>query len=200
MRGPLVLVATVLVGGVVILGLSRGGSSDVSTSDPSGATAPASAIPGATAPSPAASAPASGAPSSIATTASVDPSLPVMKVFKSPTCGCCTAWIEHLQAAGFQVEVTDTNDMVAIKTAMGIPPEMGSCHTAEIDGVLIEGHVPAADIADFMAERPEGVRGLAVPGMPVGSPGMEVAGQPADPYDVVAFSDDGSTSVYRSHR
>lgn len=193
MRGPLVLVATVLVGGVVILGLSRSGSSNAPPPEPE------QMVGAATGDAVAADTDAA-APSGAVAAVSVDPSMPVMKVFKSPTCGCCTAWIEHLQAAGFQVEVTDTNDMVAIKTAMGVPPEMGSCHTAEIDGVLIEGHVPAADIADFMAERPEGVRGLAVPGMPVGSPGMEVPGQPADPYDVVAFSDDGSTSVYRSHR
>lgn len=180
MRGPLVLVATVLVGGAVLFGISRSGSSD--------------------APAPAAESMAPVTPAAAVPAVMVDASMPVMTVFKSPTCGCCTAWIDHLRAAGFRVEVTDTADMVAVKTAMGVPPEMGSCHTAEIDGVLIEGHVPAGDIADFMAERPEGVRGLAVPGMPVGSPGMEVAGQPADPYDVVAFSDDGSTSVYRSHR
>lgn len=188
MRGPLVLLATVLVGGGVLLGISRSGSTE---SEALGVESIARD---------AASGSASATGAATARTVSVDASMPVMKVFKSPTCGCCTAWIEHLEAAGFRVEVTDTADMIAVKTAMGIPPELGSCHTAEIDGVLIEGHVPAADIADFMADRPEGVRGLAVPGMPVGSPGMEMPGQPADPYDVVAFADEGSTTVYRSHR
>lgn len=182
MRGPIILVATVLVGGAALLGLSR-----MNSGEP--APVPADA---------AVAASQSSAPA--VPVALVDPSLPPIKVFKSPTCTCCTGWVEHLRAAGFTVDVTDTADMNAVKMAMGVPPEMGSCHTAEIDGVVIEGHVPAADIADFMAERPEGVRGLAVPGMPVGSPGMEMPGQPADPYDVVAFSDDGTAAVYRSHR
>lgn len=178
MRGPLVLVATVALGGVAWLGLSR-------------ARTPA--------PSPPA-APEAAAQAPVATVASVDPSLPPMRVFKSPTCGCCTDWVAHLRENGFAVEVVDTDDLMTIKTALGIPPRMGSCHTAEIGDYVVEGHVPAGDIKALLADAPDGVRGLVVPGMPVGSPGMEVPGQPADPYDVVALGDDGSTSVFRSYR
>lgn len=175
MRGPLVLVGTVLLGGIAWLGFSR---SSAPEADAVVATAPAGG----------------------AVTASVDPTLPAVKVFKSPTCGCCTDWVTHLREAGFAVEVVDTDELGAIKTALGIPPQMGSCHTAEIGDYVVEGHVPADDIKSLLAEAPEGVRGLAVPGMPVGSPGMEVPGRAADPYDVVALEDGGSTSVYRSYR
>ena len=174
MRGPIVLVATALLGGAAFLGFSRYSASDAPE-------AAASVAPGA------------------AMTAAVDPSLPAVKVYKSPTCGCCGDWITHLQENGFAVEVVDTNDMATVKAALGVPPEMGSCHTAEIGDYLVEGHVPADDIKSFLAEAPD-ARGIAVPGMPVGSPGMEVDGRAADPYDVIAFGTDGNTSVYRSHR
>lgn len=184
MRGPFALVATVLLVGAAYLGFSR-----YSASSPSGdaPVAESSAMSGAAA-------------SSMATaTASVDPSLPAVKVYKSPSCGCCGDWIDHMREHGFEVEVVDTNDMATVKTALGVPPEMGSCHTAEIGDYLVEGHVPAPDVKAFLAEA-NGARGLAVPGMPVGSPGMEMEGMPADPYDVVAFSTDGSTAVFRSYR
>jgi hypothetical protein len=126
--------------------------------------------------------------------------LPVVRVYKAPTCGCCGEWITHLREHGFTVEAIDTNEMMSIKAALGIEPAMGSCHTAEIGDFVVEGHVPAEAIADFMAEAPEGVIGITVPGMPVGSPGMEVEGRAADPYDVLQIADDGSTTVYRSYR
>ncbi len=183
MRGPLALVATVLIGGLLAFGLMRYTSATPSAER----TVTAAGV---------ASTPAALAASSATT---VDPDLPRMKVYKSPSCGCCGDWIDHLREHGFDVEVVDTNDMATVKVALGVPPEMGSCHTAEIGDLVVEGHVPADDIKAFLAD-PGEARGLAVPGMPVGSPGMEVEGMAADPYDVVAFSADGSTSVFRSYR
>ncbi|HWV56506.1 MAG TPA: DUF411 domain-containing protein [Longimicrobiales bacterium] len=116
-------------------------------------------------------------------------------VYKSPTCGCCTAWEEHLRAHGFVVESRPTVDMVAVKTAHAIPASLSSCHTAIVDGYIIEGHVPADLIARLLKERPD-VRGLTVPGMPMGSPGME--GPYKDPYDVLTFDAQGNTTIYAS--
>ena len=118
-------------------------------------------------------------------------------VYKSQLCGCCESWVEHMRKAGFEVEVVNTDDLDAIKTRVGVPAGMGSCHTAEVDGYFIEGHVPASDVSRLLVERPD-VRGLAVPGMVVGSPGME-QGDAVEPYDVVAVAKDGSTSVFAHH-
>jgi hypothetical protein len=107
-------------------------------------------------------------------------------VTKDPNCGCCGAWVEHLKAEGFAVEVTETAAVNRVKAKLGVPSELASCHTAEVEGYVIEGHVPAAAVRRLLAEKPQAT-GLAVPGMPVGSPGMEVAGAPADTYDVVLF-------------
>jgi hypothetical protein len=115
-------------------------------------------------------------------------------VYKSPTCGCCAKWVEHLQAAGFRPEVHEETQMDAVKNRIGVPAELRSCHTAVVEGYAIEGHVPADVIRKLLAERPK-VAGLAVPGMPVGSPGME-SGDQKTPYDVVAFTKDGATSVF----
>ena len=124
---------------------------------------------------------------------------PTMTVYKSAQCGCCSAWVDHVTAAGFTVRVVNTEDLNTVKREMGIPARLASCHTVVVGSFLIEGHVPAADIKQLLAQRPR-VRGLAVPGMPVGSPGME-QGSPAnyDRYDVIAFSADGSTRVFASH-
>jgi len=121
----------------------------------------------------------------------------VVQVWKTPTCGCCGKWIEHLEAAGFDVTVHDVQDLAAVKRELGVPGSLQSCHTALIDGYLLEGHVPAADVRRLLAERPE-VAGLAVPGMPVGSPGMEMGDQ-KDPYDVVTFTSDGPLGIYSEH-
>jgi hypothetical protein len=110
--------------------------------------------------------------------------LPAMTVFRDPTCGCCHKWVEHLEADGFAVTVHDAPSMKAVKARLGVPAELASCHTGEIGGYVIEGHVPAVAIRRLLAEKPEG-RGLAVPGMPIGSPGME-GGEPED-YDVMLF-------------
>lgn len=123
---------------------------------------------------------------------------PVLTVYKSPTCGCCKSWIDHVKAAGFTVEVHDVDNLSDIKADAGIPATTRSCHTAIVGGYAIEGHVPAATIQRLLKEKPA-VAGIAVAGMPVGSPGMEVPGQPAEKYDVLAFKADGSTSVYESH-
>ncbi len=122
---------------------------------------------------------------------------PLVTVYKSPTCGCCANWVEHMKAEGFQVEVHDVPDVRPTKRTHGVPGHLESCHTALAGGYAIEGHVPADVIRRLLAEKPQ-VAGIAVPGMPVGSPGMEM-GARKDPYDVIAFTKDGQTSVYSSH-
>ncbi|SRR5690554_371753 len=119
-------------------------------------------------------------------------------VYKSPTCGCCTDWIKHLEDNGFKVVAKDTGNMHQIKQQAGLQPGLGSCHTAFVDGYVIEGHVPASDIHRLLKERPA-ARGLAVPGMPIGSPGMEVAGRPNDPYDVILFRENGQNERFSHH-
>lgn len=109
---------------------------------------------------------------------------PAITVWKDPNCGCCDAWVEHLRRNGFTSTVIVTRDVKAIKMQRGVPAELASCHTAEIAGYTIEGHVPARAILRLLAEKPMG-RGLAVPGMPIGSPGME-GGKP-ETYDVMLF-------------
>ncbi|GAB3478504.1 DUF411 domain-containing protein [Polaromonas eurypsychrophila] len=124
---------------------------------------------------------------------------PQVEVWKDPNCGCCKEWVDHLQANGFQVKVYDSGNAQARKR-LGIPEQLGSCHTASISGYAIEGHVPAADIHRLLKEKPRAV-GLAVPGMPVGSPGMDapIYGGRKDPYDVLLVLKDGSTRTYQSY-
>ena len=114
-------------------------------------------------------------------------------VYKSPTCGCCSAWVDHLKENGFSVESHNRNDMTTVKDNMGVPGRLRSCHTAKVGDYVIEGHVPAKEITRLLKQRPA-IRGLAVGGMPMGSPGME--GPRKDPYEVTAFEADGDTSVY----
>ena len=121
---------------------------------------------------------------------------PAVTVYKSPSCGCCTKWVEHLQAHGYTVITRDTDDMTTVKDANGVPDRLQSCHTALVGGYVIEGHVPAATIDRLLRERPR-IAGLAVPGMPAGSPGMEVGVTEA--YDVIAYDAGGTTRVYESH-
>lgn len=120
-----------------------------------------------------------------------------MTVTKSPWCGCCSAWIEHMRQAGFEVTVLEEEDLTAIKEKMGVEPKLQSCHTGEVEGYVIEGHVPATDVLRLLTERPK-ARGLTVPGMPVGSPGMEM-GDRKDAYDVLLIKEDGSTEVFARH-
>lgn len=119
-----------------------------------------------------------------------------MVVYKTPTCGCCRNWVDHMQQAGFDVEVHDMPDVQPVKQEHGLPGHLASCHTAIVDGYVVEGHAPAEVIRRMLAERPQ-IAGIAVPGMPVGSPGMEMPGR-KDPYDVIAFTRDGKVSVYES--
>ncbi len=123
--------------------------------------------------------------------------LPVVTVYKSPTCGCCGDWIKHMEESGFTVSTHDTNNLNPIKLKAGLTPALASCHTAFVDGYVVEGHVPASDVKRMLLERPA-IRGLSAPGMPVGSPGMEM-GDRVDPYDVVSFDEQGETEVFHSY-
>jgi hypothetical protein len=114
------------------------------------------------------------------------PTFPLITVSKDPNCGCCSGWVEHIRAAGFQVREHNTADLPSVKRRLGVPDDIASCHTAEVAGYVIEGHVPASAIKRLLTERPTAT-GLAVPGMPTGSPGMEVPGSPNEAYDVVLF-------------
>ncbi|NUW68251.1 DUF411 domain-containing protein [Vibrio coralliilyticus] len=117
---------------------------------------------------------------------------------KSPYCGCCTEWTKYMQEAGFTVEEKLHDDMNPIKQKLGIKPQLASCHTAEINGFVFEGHVPAQDIKAFLENPPKNAKGLAVPGMPMGSPGMEYGNQ-KDAYSVYAFNEQGQVFEYRSY-
>jgi len=111
---------------------------------------------------------------------------PTITVTKDPNCGCCSGWVEHLRQAGFAVEVRDVPDVNRVKARLGVPSDLAACHTAEVSGYVIEGHVPASALRRLLGEKPN-AKGLAVAGMPVGSPGMEVPGTPPDTYDVILF-------------
>lgn len=124
--------------------------------------------------------------------------LPLAVVHKSPSCGCCGLWVEHLKNAGFPVEVQDSEDVVPVKHRLGVPFGKGSCHTAEIAGYFIEGHVPAEDIKRLLVEKPD-AKGLVLPGMPAGSPGMESPDGTSQPFTVELVRADGTTVPYRSH-
>ncbi|HWP19542.1 MAG TPA: DUF411 domain-containing protein [Burkholderiaceae bacterium] len=123
---------------------------------------------------------------------------PSIEVWKSESCGCCHEWVAHLERNGFRVKVNDVAGPSEYREKFGMPDRYGSCHTAKVDGYVLEGHVPAREIHRLLKERPKAL-GLAVPGMPVGSPGMEV-GSRKDPYDVLLVAHDGRASVYQSYR
>lgn len=124
-----------------------------------------------------------------------------LEVWKTSTCGCCGKWVDHMKEAGFDVAVHDVSEqqLMAVKAEKGVTPELASCHTAEIGGYVVEGHVPAQDLKRLLAKAPADVEGIAVPGMPIGSPGMEDPTRPADAYDVVTFRASGETEVFASH-
>lgn len=139
---------------------------------------------------------ACGAPASEQATDA--PATRVMTVYKSPTCGCCTDWVSYVEEHGYTVTVEAVPNLAEIKAEHNVPTTMQSCHTALIDGYVVEGHVPVADIERLLAERPD-VVGIAVPGMPIGSPGMEMEGVDPQPYDVVTFDASGTTEVFSSY-
>lgn len=122
----------------------------------------------------------------------------LIKVYKTESCGCCKLWVNHLQQAGFKVDVENLQDLGPIKQRVGLPYGLGSCHTAEVGGYFLEGHVPADDVKRLLRERPA-ARGLTVPGMPLGSPGMEVPSGEVQPYDVLLVGKDGKTTVFSHH-
>lgn len=120
-------------------------------------------------------------------------------MYKNEGCQCCTKWGDHMEEGEFTVEEVPTPVLMQVKQQNGITRELASCHTAMIGDYVVEGHVPREDVERLLQEKPEGVIGLAVPGMPTGSPGMEMPGRPADNYDVLLLKKDGTTSVYASH-
>lgn len=126
------------------------------------------------------------------------PAAPLVEVFKSPTCGCCSQWVEHMRKNGFNVRATDVNDLTEIKKSRGVPDQVQSCHTAVVNGYVVEGHVPAADVQRMLKEKPA-IAGIAVGGMPMGSPGMDFPGTQAQPYDVVSFTKSGAARVFAKH-
>lgn len=122
---------------------------------------------------------------------------PEVAMYKDPNCGCCGAWADHMRDNGFKVQEISLRDMAQVKRDAGVPRSMGSCHTAKVGGYIVEGHVPAADVRRLLAERPP-VVGIAAPGMPLGSPGMEGPYE-AERYDVISFDGDGNEAVFASH-
>jgi hypothetical protein len=122
--------------------------------------------------------------------------VPRIVVTKDPTCGCCGGWVDHLRQAGFSADVIETSEINRVKVRLGVPQDLASCHTAEIGGYVIEGHVPADAIKRLLAEKPAG-KGLAVAGMPMGSPGMEMEGMAPETYDVVLFGPSGRKTFAR---
>lgn len=122
---------------------------------------------------------------------------PVVTVYKTPTCQCCGRWIQHLKENGFAVTVHGVGDFTTVRKDLGEPAGFATCHVASVEGYIVEGHVPAADIRRLLAERPA-VKGIVAPGMPVGSPGME-QGARKDPYDVLTFTATGETTVFAKH-
>ncbi len=124
--------------------------------------------------------------------------LPTVLVHKSASCGCCSLWVDHMRAAGFTVDVRNTEDLTPIKASVGVPAGMGSCHTAQVGDYFVEGHVPAADVKRLLAERPD-AKGLVLPGMPMGSPGMETPDGSVQPFAVGLVRRDGSTEHFAQH-
>ena len=122
-----------------------------------------------------------------------------MTVYRSPTCGCCGAWVDHAKKHGFKIEDIQTENMEGIKQQHNVPAELASCHTTIIDGYVMEGHIPADDIKRFLSEKPENAIGLTVPAMPIGTPGME-AKDIKQPFQVLAFDSNGETTVYKEYQ
>jgi hypothetical protein len=132
------------------------------------------------------------------TSSGIDAQKPIpVQVYKDATCGCCSVWVEHLRRNGFAPTAENVTNLATLKDKHGVPPQARSCHTALVGGYVVEGHVPAAEIQRLLKEKPK-VAGLAVPGMPIGSPGME--GPNARPYDVLTFDKTGKTAVYSTQR
>jgi hypothetical protein len=119
-------------------------------------------------------------------------------VYKSPSCGCCDGWVKHMESNGFTVKINNVDDVYPIKEQLGVPQEAASCHTAKVGNYIVEGHVPVTDIRRMLKEKPQ-IDGIAAPGMPMGSPGMEVPGQPADRYNIITFKNGRMGRVFSRH-
>lgn len=132
------------------------------------------------------------------TQATTNSTLPSVTVYKTSSCGCCKKWVTHLEENGFNVVAKDVNSLQPYKEKAKLSPELASCHTAFVDGYAVEGHVPANDIKRLLNEKPD-VTGITVPAMPIGSPGMEVPGRPADKYEVVSYKDGKKVGVFAKH-
>lgn len=142
---------------------------------------------------------AAGAVAALSAPVFAKPAAPLaIKVYKDPSCGCCGAWVDHLKSAGFTVTVEERADLSELKEKLGVPSDLASCHTGVINGFAIEGHVPAADIKRLIKTRTKG-NGLAVAGMPVNSPGMEMAGAPNEAYTVWLFQANGKRRAFAKH-
>lgn len=122
---------------------------------------------------------------------------PTVTVYKSPTCECCSRWVTHLQEHGFATQIVSERDLRGVRSRLGVPEELAACHTAEVGGYLVEGHVPASDIRRLISEQPK-AKGIAVPRMPIGSPGMEM-GDRTEPYAVLLFGDTNEATVFSRH-
>ena len=131
-------------------------------------------------------------------TTAIAAALPVVAVYKTPWCGCCKLWVDHLRKAGFTVEVHDVEDLDAEKDRMGVPADKRSCHTAQVAGYYVEGHVPAADIKRLLKDKPK-AEGLVLPGMPMGSPGMEMPDGRTQPFAVELVDAKGQATVFARH-
>jgi hypothetical protein len=191
-RSPRLLTPTAL-GALFVLAACQGASTPASAQ---GAAAPqdtAVAAPAAT-PTATAAATATAKPAAASPVAA----LPLVTVHKSPTCGCCGLWVEHMQQAGFTVEVIESDEVGAVKERVGVPYGKGSCHTAEVGGYFVEGHVPADDIKRLLAEKQD-AKGLTVPGMPLGSPGMEMPDGRVQRYETELVGRDGGTTTFAVH-
>lgn len=132
------------------------------------------------------------------TTSAFAANLPEATVYRDPACTCCGGWMKHMESMGFKVKNVPTADMMAFKQKQGVTDDLASCHTAIIDGYVVEGHVPSDDVKRLLAEKPNNIKGIAVPGMPVGTPGMEM-GNKKDSYSVVAFDKQGQTKVFKQY-
>ena len=138
-------------------------------------------------------APADG-PATTPATATPAADAPLLTVYKSPTCGCCSAWAQAMESGGFRVETVDTDDLASVRDSLGMPGDLAACHVATVGGYAVEGHVPPSAVRRLLAERPD-ARGIAVPGMPIGSVGME-QGATRQPYDVLLVGEGGEAAVY----
>jgi len=188
---PAAILPTMLAVAVPMLALVGGSRADAA--DPRVVAAPVVSRPAAS--KPVASKPAAKPVARKANPKAAPAALPLVSVHKSPTCGCCGLWVEHMREAGFKVEVHETDDLQPIKQRLGVPHSHASCHTAQVGAYFVEGHVPAEAVRRLLTQRPD-ARGIAVPGMPMGSPGMEMPSGQVQPYRVDLVRKDGRISEF----